>query len=193
MTDAQRTSLYFPAWRRAWRANWIVDRGTVKPRPGRETHEMLKRVEQAACVSAMTFHRAPNEQDYRYGCHLVAIGKILSCQDLDNAQINSVVRLFNLLEKLDDLARSMRQAEPPKIDRKKVIWSIANSGFENGYICSIYLDRAGTRDWRSAPDEELHKLLITIKQRARARDKRKAQEAKPAEPGVIHFPVENPF
>ncbi len=121
MTEAQRKRFYFPAWNRAFAANWESERGRLGARAGRRASEWLTAVIAAANELARQQHGAATADHLRHACHLVALGKNKSSHDLTNAEIDRVVNLFALLEDPEDLDAVMKWQHPEIGERQRCV------------------------------------------------------------------------
>lgn len=174
---------YLREWGRAFKAHWAgVKGGEVLAKPGRPDSQVRDQVISAA--RARVVRRGGGQltaDDVRHACHILAVGRDLSCWNLTNKQIDLVVAKFRSLASDCDIASTMaldqaatepsRRAAPgglPDSDRKRTLWSLEHSDLSSDYIAKISRDKFGTANYRSLGDAQLHQLLITIKARAAA-------------------------
>ncbi|MFO1461235.1 MAG: hypothetical protein U1G08_17765 [Verrucomicrobiota bacterium] len=169
MTDAQAKRFYFPAWNRALKARWVRDRGTMLPREGAPALDLADQVEAIATSRAARRAGVVTAEDLRHGAHVVALGRDLSSKDLTNAQTDRVVALFDLLADPDDLGARMRWDSPNEDARRRLEWFAGNSGFSEAYVAAVCSSKFSTRDWRQLNDAQLRQLVVTLKNRARAK------------------------
>jgi hypothetical protein len=175
MTKAQQTRFYFPAWSRAWKANWRTVKGRVEVAPGRrpcliqETHgeplvDYTRAIEALATRSAQKEHRALTADDLRHACHIFALGSDKTSAALTNLETDRVVNLFRLLADPDDLDAVLALLSPELGTVKRLLWYLEHC-CQQPYVETIAADEFGTHDYRSLSPTKLHDLVRTMKHR----------------------------
>jgi len=170
MTEAQAKRFYFPAWNRALKARWVRDRGTILRRADSPANELADQVESVAAARAARRQGMMTAEDLRHACHVVALGRDLSSKDLTNTQVDRVVALFELLQDRDNLSAQMRWDSPAADARRRLEWAVEHSGFPEAYVRHVASAKFSTAAWESLPDHQLRQLVMTLKNRARARN-----------------------
>jgi hypothetical protein len=129
MTKAQKFKLYFPAWGRAFAANWRREKGRILPIAGRAESEWLARVETCARQLALQAHRAPTSDDLRHGIHVAALGRDKSSAEISGADLDKLIpwigdgrTIAGVLVDPDDLGSIMALLDPDQRTRE---WKIA--------------------------------------------------------------------
>lgn len=168
MTEAQAKRLYFPAWSRAFTANWFHDRGTAIRREGRFCQE-LDRVEAVAAERARQRSCRVSANELRHACHLVAMGHDKSSLDLSNRELDQVLALFRVLADPDDLSARIALDHPEQDARRRLEWAVRNCGLPEAYVRAVCSSKFGTNDWCGLDDVPLRQLMITLKSRAKVR------------------------
>lgn len=164
MTERQAKHLYWPAWGRAFRRNWAMERGRLSRLPDATNSEWMDAVVVNALALARRHHRAPIADDLRHACHAVACGRAISSKDLNNAQVDRVLTLFALLEDPDNLDAVMRWQNPQLDAERRVDWAITHTAPE-AYVRQIAGDKYGTRMWEWLDIGQKRNLLMTLKNR----------------------------
>lgn len=168
MNEAQAKRLYFPAWNRAFAANWYHDRGTAVRRQGRFCQE-LDQVEAVAAERARQRSCRVTANELRHACHLVALGLDKSSLDLSNRELDQVLALFRVLADPDDLSARIALDHPEKDARRRLEWAVRNCGLPEAYVRTVCSSKFGTHNWRGLDDLPLRQLMVTLKCRAKAR------------------------
>lgn len=158
MNDATRCRFYFPAWNKAVKAM------SASGYHGPPEAEAVNRIADELSVKA---HRQTTADDLRYACHIVAIGKDKSSKELNAAETDRVVCLFQMLADPDDLRARMEWENPEEAMRRRVLWSLKH--WPDAYLGQISKSRWGTYQWRSLPLAHLRQLNMTVRSRARAK------------------------
>lgn len=172
MTHLQKTKFYFPAWNRAFRSNWRRLNGRIEPledrveclireRPDAPMINLTSKVESHAAARALQHHRAVTADDLRHACHVVALGRDKSSDDLTNAELERVVHLFRLL------ADTVAFYNPEEDTRRRLIWFLEKK-VKRQYLESVCLSEYQTRNFRSLSTDRLHNLVRTLKHRPNA-------------------------
>lgn len=103
-----------------------------------------------------------------------------SSLDFTNKEFDKV------LAKLDERLVLLEGPKEPKAedaeDLKRMIWSLVQSGFNDAYLNKISADQYGVASWRDLSLADMRKLRITITQRSRAKNRRKAAPRPENEP-----------
>ncbi len=172
MTELQRKRFYFPAWHAAFAATWEVDRGTVVRRAGR-SGAVLAQIEELALALARRGRVAADH--LRHACHVAALGRDKSANDLTNAELDRVVALFGTLRDPNDLSAVIAWEHPEQDARRRLEWAVGHCGFPEAYVRHVAGAKFGSADWRALKDPELRQLLITLKGRAQGRRQKLAQ------------------
>jgi hypothetical protein len=172
MTELQRRRFYFPAWAAAFAATWEVDRGTVVRRVGR-SGALLAQIEELALGLARPGRVAADH--LRHACHVAALGRDKSANDLTNAELDRVRALFGQLADPDDLTAVIAWEHPEQDARRRLEWAVAHSGFPEAYVRHVAGAKFGSAEWRSLPDGSLRQVLMTLKGRAQARRRKLAK------------------
>jgi hypothetical protein len=167
MTPAQRTS-YFRRWSAACRAQgWKMVKGRLAaeplPAPGSEAALVL----QWAVQLGLDQHRAPVMDDLRYAIHLVACGKAISSQKLNNRQIDRVFALLDLLTEPDNLNFVMNWMNPEGRTEHWLREFIADH-YQGEYIATLCERMHRGASLSQLPKPELLSLLRTLRDRPNA-------------------------
>lgn len=176
MTLAQQRRLYFPAWNAAWRQNWRKDRGTAVLLVAPRNPDLAAEIDRMARDLAARRQATTSDRDVRYACHLRALGATTPSQDLRNSDIDRVLCLFRLLEDPDDIDAVIAWDDPALDARRRLEYGVSHTGFPEAYVRTVSSSKFGTSEWRNLTDAQLRLLIITLRERARAR----ARKAEPA-------------
>jgi hypothetical protein len=179
MTIAQRKRFYGPAWRTAWQACWIRDKGAILPRAGRHSAAEgsgLPRpddVDRIAADFARSEIRPVNESDLRRACRLISLGKdIPDAADLGNGhEVERVVCCFKLLANPDDIGAGMTWTNPDRDSTRRWIHGIRRSGFSDTYIQSVASSLYADGHWTGLPPHRLRALSELVWRKKKARDR----------------------
>jgi hypothetical protein len=181
MTKLQQTRLYFPAWAAAFRAHWRRDRGVVLPAsddaPPVAVREFVEQLEEIATRRARKEVRAFTADDLRHASHILALGRTCSSNDLSNADLDRVMALWRMLADPDDLQARMTWDNPATADRTRMLWFVRNCGLPAPYVLSVMQSRFQTADAASLETPRLRQLVMTLRERVRARGAKKAAAA----------------
>lgn len=167
MTERQGKKLYWPAWGRAFKRNWLAEGGRVSLRPGALAGDLLDGVCAASHSLARQAHRAPTADDLRHGCHVVAFGRDVSSKHLTNAQIDRVVALFRLLADDVDIEAMLTWQNPARGDEARLDWRIEHAAPE-ATLRSISSNAFERADWRNLDKGQKLWLLREVKDRRAA-------------------------
>jgi hypothetical protein len=182
MTEKQRKYFYFPAWNRAFAANWTRVKGAAKAVEGRQDSDTLQEVICTArvLIGKATGPIAPDE--LRYACHALARRHTaawkrgvdeaaiplqcepISSDGLDNFELEQCVWLFRLLEDPDDLDAGVHWVHPENDQRQRYLWYLDHKCLA-GYVARVSADKYGTSDHHSLSTECLRELTMTLKNR----------------------------
>lgn len=183
MTDPQRKRLYFPAWRRAFAAAWVEDRGIVRSQSP-SSYPRDRTTEVGAALAQRRVRRMTAE-DLRHACNAIAMQRERSHRAsgaevalvLDDASVSSArlsplalelwlcwVQLIEDDTRLDAL---IKWENPEDIERERIVRGILAGGAA-GYAARLSADIYGTSDWQGLPWERLLSLHATLRQRRKA-------------------------
>ena len=169
MTDAQKFKFYFPAWTACVKANgWRKTKGRLvlsleSKVPSPELAKMLVFAQQRATMA----RRGMEVDDLRHACHLLALGKDKSSNDLTNPELDRVVTLFQVLTDPDNLTARLkwdayeRGEDPGAVTR--VEYFIRRC--PDSYVRAISAARFGTRDWENLTVKQKGLLSMTLANR----------------------------
>lgn len=143
-------------------ACWIMDgpRGARRllPRPDREHHADLTRIESAAEQLAAAEHRAPLEKDLRHACTLLALGKLKSTKNFTDDEARAVTDfLIGVLDPLD-LALAQRRADPQAAKKSRMLYVLKTHALQ-GYVVSESLRLYDTKIFETLPWEKFLSLF----------------------------------
>ena len=177
MTPMQRKRLYFPAWQSAWKRNWVMDGATVVAvgEPDVSVRAILDQMEVIALQRARAAGRGMTADDLRHAGHVVALGRPVSSNDLDNRDLDRVMSLWRLLADPEDLSAVMAWEKPATAERRRMEWFVQNSGLPREYVLEICQKRFHCGDPLKLDDAPLHQLVVTLKMRLRSWKEREAQ------------------
>jgi hypothetical protein len=169
MTDSQKKFFYFPAWNACVQANgWRMAKGRlVVKAEARMQNAELNHVFTFAEQRAMMARRGLTKDDLRHGCHLLALGRDKSSNDLTNADLDHVVTLFRLLTNPLDLNARLawdayaRGEDPGAV--KRVEYFIRRC--PEAYVRAIAADKFGTRNWENLTVKQKGLLSMTLANR----------------------------
>ena len=167
MTSPQRTS-YFRRWSAACRAQgWKMVKGRLAAEPLPPAGSEAALVLQWAVQLGLDQHRAPVMDDLRYAIHLVACGKAISSQKLNNRQIDRVFALLDLLSEPDNLNFVMNWMNP---EGRTEAWlrEFITAQFHDDYIATLCERMHRGQPLEHLPKPELLSLLRTLKDRPNA-------------------------
>jgi hypothetical protein len=187
VTPLQRTRLYFPAWGKAFAANWSRASGRVVPVSPQPGGDWARKIEVLAEQSAAAEFRAASVDDYRHASHVVGLGRAKSSKALSNADLDRVLNLFRLLQDADQLAPAMALADPSTDERRRLLWAVSKCGFAQPYIETVCRATQGTSEWQSLSNRSLGLLVATLRKRQASRQAAAAKRP-PAE-----APCPDPF
>jgi len=179
MTDAQRTRYYFPAWHRACESlGWRMERGRFiglrKPVHGvADVDALYQRVWMAAEALALQAHRAITAEDLRHGCHVAALGRDKSANDLTNAELDSVVSLFKLLHEPDDLDAIIAIQHPENAERKRLVIGLRKRAPEAKLVSIARNLKAWAGEWEEPFWEDLPLAGLRVLSRIISREQKK--------------------
>ena len=198
MTEAQRKKFYFPAWRRAFDANWTKSGGVVLPRPDRRPSDELAAIEDMAARFARLAAREgrPTEEDYRHAANFVATAKLRQClggpaakvrpksssTDFTTQETNHAVALFALLADSASLKAAMRWNNPQLAEEDQIRASLEAIARRNpAYVSALARSPrfGGCLDWRRLEFAQLKQLLLTLQNRTNAQ--------RPPVPGKLEY------
>lgn len=154
-----------------FRAGWIYEgpRGARRllPRPDREHHADLTRIESAAEQLAAAEHRAPVAEDLRHACTLLALGKLKRTQDFTDDDCRAIIDfIIGILDPLN-LALAQRRADPHEAKHQRMIWVLKNHCLL-GYVISESLRLHDTRDFAALPPDQFVKFYQHLHARPNA-------------------------
>lgn len=164
MTTDQRRKFYGPAWRPAFAACWLADRGTILARPGRPSalpDSGLPRpedVEAIAALFAAREGRALKEHDLRRACRLLALGRdVPDGNTLGNTdEVERVVTCFALLADPERLDAIQDWQDPARAASRRIIRGLERCGVPEAMLrawCAHF--HAGEHEWRSLDGAKL--------------------------------------
>jgi hypothetical protein len=191
MSPKQRIRLYFPAWRAAFAANWRADRGVVLMLDQPANPDLARQIDTLARQVAEREARKMTGDDLRRMAHFVILGRQISSNDMDNRALDRVLTTFRLLADPDDLKALIDQDNPQAADRKRLEYAVRNCGWPEAYVLHVCSQKFGTTNWASLPIDRLHQLVITLKARRSAQQRRQATPM-PAQKLVITRPQSSP-
>lgn len=167
---------YFDHWRSAWESHWSgVRNGEPVARTDRPVYSPTReQVLEAARGLAMRSDDSRLTPDViRLACHVVAIGEPVSSKRLTAPQMDRVVAVFDLLSGRNELAAQMRvDSSKGSPDRTRLLFAIGQVGLDDAYKAAICRDRFGSASWTGLEVPQLTQLLITLRNRERARARR---------------------
>ena len=168
---------YWPAWAAAWAAGWESDRGTAIPKRLRE-EPVDPDLPSASQVDAIAERlRGPErltDDHIRHACHVRALGRDKSANDLTPGDADRVVALFRLIADPWDLDAIRNWSEPGIAERRRLLWRIRHHPIGGDYVSSILRDRFGTDNPDSLENHQLRQAIATLAQRQRTRARRTA-------------------
>ncbi len=181
MTVKQRSRFYFPAWAAAARAHgWDSPRSIQSAQRQEcwatpELNQLYQAIwAQAESMAAARHSSHPSHpsqvlpDDFRHACHVVAIGRSKSANDLTNDECERVVALFNLLADPNDLRALMAWQSPNEARRARIIYWIERNCVES-YVVAVARDKFGTDNWQALHYEHLRQLHMTLRNRQHSR------------------------
>ncbi len=177
MTDNQRKYLYFPAWNRAFKANWRTERGTVVAVPQPANVELAAKVADLGEAIAKREARALKADDLRHAAEMLALHKSVSSSQMTEAEIDKCLATFRLLANEVHVASVIVQQRTLP-DRTRMEWAALNHPFGRPYVEAVCNGKFGTRNIRGLSDRQLSHLLMTLKSREQSR-RRKGQTVGP--------------
>lgn len=181
MTTPQLRTLYFPAWNRAAKAmGWTLAHGRLvadlaaQHATAQETYGpnhrlalLIPSLITTAQGLASRNHRAPTPQDLRHAAHLVTLGRDKSSHDLTNAELDSLLALFNLITDPLSLDAITALENPDLAARRRLEWFIKNRCLP-AYVATLCRSEYRTPDWHDLSFPQLQRLVITLKNRPNA-------------------------
>ncbi len=194
MTEAQKFHFYFPAWTACVKANgWRKEKGRLQLsgqqaevgdqtsdfRP--PTSEELAKVLTFATQRALTAGRSLTVDDLRHGCHVLALGRDKSSEDLTNTEVDRVVCLFKLLADPDDLTARLawdayeRGEDPGAV--KRVEYFIRKC--PDAYVRAVSHGLFGTRTWENLTVAQKRRLSMTLANRKPAVSSQRSEASHP--------------
>ena len=167
ITDAQRFGFYFPAWNRCAKANgWTMRKGRLVADPqSNPLVPELAKVWTFALQIAAREHRAVVDKDLRHACHIVAIGRDKSSDDLNTKELNRIVPLLDMLADPDDIKARMRWENPELAEKEKLQFAIRKLA-PDAYIVKMSQDIFGTQYWEDLDPKKLNWLMRKLKDRS---------------------------
>ena len=184
MTEAQRKKFYFPAWRRAFEANWTKAGGVVTARPDRRPSDELTAIEDLAARFARVAAREgrPTEEDYRHAANFFATADLRqklggpaarvrpksSTKDMTSQETNHFVRGCKLIAGTATLADVMAWNNPRLAEEDHLREAIAR--YNPAYVSALARSArfGGCLDWRKLEFAQLKQLLLTLQNRTNA-------------------------
>lgn len=181
-----------------FRACWMFDgpRGARRllPRPEREHHADLTRIESLAEQLAAAEHRAPVEEDLRHACTILALGRLKRTQHFTDEDCRTIIDfLIGILDPLN-LALAQRRTDPHEAKRQRMIYVLKTHALL-GYVVSESLRLYDTKNFEQLPYERFLSLFRHIHARPAAwkpgRWKSGNRESEKAKT-VSDFPISSP-
>lgn len=170
MTKSQEYSLYFPAWQKAYRANWCQRKGVIVAKEGRADSQWVKDVEELAAMIASRSFRSFTNDDLRHGAHVLAFKTNASHAEMTNDQLDRFVILCDLLADPTNLQASIDWDNPENFRSRRRVKYLETCGMPEAYIITV----AGTKDWRNLNPTRIKNLCVTISNRLRTKSKKQA-------------------
>jgi len=171
MTPAQRARFYFPTWNTCCHANdWYLVKGRMMLEARREDPDApeMAQVWTTAAQAAQLAQMGLTPDHLRHACHIVALQRDKSANDLNNQEVNRVVDLFHLLQDPTNLDYRMRW-DDADLSRIRSMISFIEKRAPAEYIEAIVRDKfhiaAGIGAWRDMPLPQLRSLAAILAHR----------------------------
>lgn len=174
MTELQNT-LYWRRWAAVCHANdWTWIKGRLKAEALRDYSEHHVAVWKIAGELALQKHRAVTAEDLRHACHVYALGRDASHQEMTNAQFSRLLALWGdgrdkwgLLNEPDCLESRMHW-DDPKLDQVERTKAFIKNAAPDAYVRTVSEHKFGTRMWEWLDAGQLHQLAMTLSNRKAA-------------------------
>lgn len=188
MTEAQKFKFYFPAWTACVRANgWRKEKSRLVLDASKQCEE-LNKVLTFGTQRALTAGRSLTADDLRHGCHVLALGRDKSSEDLTNAELDRIVTLFQVLTDPDNLTSRLkwdayeRGEDPGAVQR--VEYFIRRC--PDAYVRAVSHGLFGTRQWESLTVKQKGRLSMTLANRRPKQPSRQGNDCQGNEALVSH-------
>ncbi len=174
MTELQ-SAKYWRRWSAVVRANqWRMVRNRLDPNATRDVSPHHIAVFAAAERLALQEACAVTAGHLRHGCHIIAIGRDKSHEDLTNKEFDALLnywgderRVVGLLIEPLDLGSDIHHDHPELKIRERQMHFIRNDCLP-GYVISECARLCGTKDWTTLNDADLEKLHDFLRTRPHA-------------------------
>jgi len=202
MTEAQRTRFYFPAWGKACHANdWHMVKGRLLAKRAKQhgvpdVDALYQSIWNAAEALALQAHRAVTAEDLRHACHVVAVGRDKSANDLTNGEVDKVVNLFRLLAEPDDLDAILAIQHPENSERTRLVHSLKKRAPEAKLLAIARNLKTWSGEWEPPFWEDMPIEALKTLSRIIARDQKQWNQpvaAPPVAAPLASAAVEEPF
>lgn len=177
MSEAMLKRYYWPRWNAAFRACWEMDRGTVISKRLREEPvdaTLPSPVEIEIIANRIRGNQKLTKDHLRHACHVRALGRDRSSDQLTAQEMDRVGVLMELLAEPMSISAVQRWCNPDLDARKRLLWSAERTRLPDAYLARLSEDRFGASNWRSLPTPQLRQFVMTI----RAREKRRSVSPK---------------